>query len=391
MAYFQHLRLTDFRSYDALDLRFDSRPVVLFGANGAGKTNLLEALSCFSAGRGLRRAATKDMGRLEAGERRPAWGVVAEIINGPSPDCDLAERPLVKTADEDIIKVAIGQIPEAPGRKIVRIDGRSTNLLELSNYIRMMWLTPNQDRLFSGGAGERRKFIDRFSLIHNPTHGQHAIRYEKARTQRNRLLSDGIHDPQWYDALETEMAIYGSHMAITRTQTVASLKATIKSLPPSAFPQADLALEGDIETLAYQGLSHDHISDQFKALLSDHRAVDIRAGRSLKGIHKSDLVVRHAEKNMPAENCSTGEQKALLIGLILAHARGQSDQRPVLLLDEVTAHLDDERRGALIEDLVGLGTQIFMTGTDALFFKNFKSRAQFFHVHEGDVHPFHAD
>lgn len=368
MTHVHSLRLTDFRSYAALDLELTPAPVVLFGANGAGKTNLLEAISLLSPGRGLRRAKMEDIARRSGETTAPAWGVVAHV-----------------SSFDDIVKIAVGQVPEYPRRRTIRVDGKTASGTALAQLLTLMWLTPAQDRLFTGPASDRRKFLDRFSLIHSPQHGMNVLRYEKARTERNRLLSDGITDAGWYDALEADLAARGALIAQARAQTVVRLIDEIDARPEGAFPKAVLALEGDAEEMCQSGLSCADVEDAVRQSLYDNRPKDMRAGRTLSGVHRSDLRVMHAAKQMPAEDCSTGEQKALLIGLILAHARAQADKQPILLLDEVAAHLDVDRRAALIEELIALETQVFMTGTDANLFTAFNGRAQMFEVSDGDI------
>ena len=368
MAHISSLRLTDFRSYTQLDLNLSDKPVVLFGANGAGKTNLMEAISFLSPGRGFRRAKMEDIARKHNGNISRAWGINASI---------------------DGVKISVGQVPEYPKRRIVKLDGKPATGSKLAGMITLMWLTPAQDRLFTGPAADRRKFIDRFSLIHSPTHGMSSLRYEKARSERNRLLSDGITDIGWYEALEKDMASYGAKIAQARAYTITRLVDEIESrskkIENDIFPKSTLSLDGEAEEKFQSGLSFDDVEDFILEDLARNRPLDQRAGRTLRGVHRSDLRVRHAAKNMNAEDCSTGEQKALLIGLILAHARAQSKLRPILLLDEVAAHLDIDRRAALIEELTALNTQLFMTGTDASLFEAFKGRAQSFEVKDGEL------
>ena len=368
MAHIASLRLTDFRSYSSLDIALTGAPVVLFGPNGAGKTNLLEAVSFLSPGRGLRRAKMEDLARREGETTAPAWGINAQV---------------------DDTRVSIGQVPEHPKRRIIRIDGKNATGPRLAELLTLMWLTPTQDRLFTGPASDRRKFLDRFSLVHAPSHGLSSIRYEKARSERNRLLSDGITDRGWYDALEADMAMQGAHIAqaraITATRLTEEIETRAAAKDDDVFPKAIVTLEGEAEEQFQGGQSFDDVENFIREALAADRPLDQRAGRTLRGVHKSDLKVRHAEKNMPAQDCSTGEQKALLIGLTLAHARAQADKSPLLLLDEVAAHLDINRRAALIEELIALGTQIFMTGTDASLFEAFNDRAQMFEVKDGKV------
>lgn len=283
------------------------------------------------------------------------------------------------------MKLAVGQVPEHPRRRTMRLDGKTATGAVVAKCLTLMWLTPAQDRLFTGPASDRRKFLDRFSLVHTPDHGLNVLRYEKARTERNRLLSDGVTDSGWYDALEADMAARSAHIAIARAKTTVRLIEEIDTRPEGAFPKAIIALVGEAEDMAQSALGYTDIETAIRERLAQHRPHDMRAGRTLEGIHKSDLRVTHAAKSMPAEDCSTGEQKALLIGLVLAHARAQAKKEPLLLLDEVAAHLDEDRRAALIEELLALKTQVFMTGTDASLFEAFAGRAQMFKVSEGKV------
>lgn len=368
MAHIASLRLTDFRSYSSLDITLNGAPVILFGPNGAGKTNLLEAVSFLSPGRGLRRAKMEDLARREGENTASAWGINAQV----------GDR-----------RISVGQVPEYPKRRIVRLEGKNATGSQLGQLLTLMWLTPAQDRLFTGPASDRRKFLDRFSLVHAPSHGLASLRYEKARSERNRLLSDGVTDRGWYDALEADMATQGAHVAqaraITVTRLIEEIERRAAAKDNDVFPKAIVTLEGEAEEQFQSGLAFEDVESYIRETLASERPLDQRAGRTLRGVHKSDLRVRHCEKNMPAEDCSTGEQKALLIGLTLAHARAQSESSPILLLDEVAAHLDIDRRAALIEELIALGTQVFMTGTDASLFEAFAGRAQMFEVREGAV------
>ena len=368
MAYISSLRLTDFRSYANLDVTLTGQPVVLYGANGAGKTNLMEAISFLSPGRGLRRAKMEDLARKENDHIMPAWGINAVI---------------------DDIKVSVGQVPEHPKRRVMKLNGKNATGAQLGDVLTLMWLTPAQDRLFTGPASDRRKFIDRFSLIHSPTHGLSSLRYEKARAERNRLLSDGITDIGWYEALETDMGTYGAKVAQARAYTISRLVDEIErrdqEKSDDVFPKSNITLEGEAEELFQSGLPFDDVEHFIREDLASNRILDQRAGRTLRGVHRSDLRVRHDAKNMAAEDCSTGEQKALLLGLTLAHARAQAKMKPILLLDEMAAHLDIDRRAALIEELIALGTQLFMTGTDASLFEAFEGRAQCFEVSNGTL------
>lgn len=342
---------------------------MLYGPNGAGKTNLIEAVSFLSPGRGLRRAKLDDIARkYNDGEASPAWGVSARI--------SAAHEPL---------KLSVGQVHEYPRRRIIRIDDKNATGAELAACLTLMWLTPAQDRLFTGPASDRRKFLDRLTLVHAPDHGMHVSRYEKARSERNRLLSERITDAGWYNALETDMAIHGARIAVARVHTTYRLTEEINGRENSPFPKASIKLEGSAEEMHQDGMPLDTLRQTISEQLSRNRSRDLQAGRTLDGVHKTDLRIRYIAKNMAAEDCSTGEQKALLIGLTLAHARAQSEKEPILLLDEVAAHLDEGRRASLIEELLDLNTQIFMTGTDASLFNAFAGRAQMFSVSEGRV------
>ncbi|RKQ69458.1 DNA replication and repair protein RecF [Litorimonas taeanensis] len=369
MRHISALRLTDFRNYHSLDVTFGPEPVVLFGPNGAGKTNLLEALSFLSPGRGMRRAKIEDLAKRTINSQAVAWGINATLNNET--------------------KISIGQIPEYPRRRLVRLNGANATSTELAQEINLMWLTPVQDRLFTGPAGDRRKFLDRFVFAHVPGHGAISSRYEKARSERNRLLSDGVQDTRWFEALETDLAIYGSQIAEARAATLTALQAEI-SARDSVFPKAQISIEGHYETLSLKGMDTQGVQNALKEDLAKGRSLAQRAGRTLIGPHRSDLCVTHIAKSMPASDCSTGEQKALLIGLMLAQARTHNgptikSRKPILLLDEVAAHLDEGRRAALIEELLALETQVFMTGTDESLFKAFDGRSQNFEVKDGHV------
>ena len=369
MAAIASLRLIDYRSYSALDTEFHPGVIALFGPNGAGKTNLLEAISLLSPGRGLRRAKTDALARICDGSRAPGWGINAFLYQ---PD------------DQDKLQISIGQVPEQANRRLVRIDGRQASGTELAKYVSLLWLTPAQDRLFTGPASDRRKFIDRFALAYNAEHGSHAIRFEKARSERNRLLSDGVTDWSWYNAIEADLADFGAKMAQTRVLTIEQLQVQISSRE-TIFPRSLIGLDGLLEGKFSQGQSLPDVTDFYRACLKEDRSIDLRAGRTLKGPHRTELHVTHAAKAMPAGLCSTGEQKALLIGLILAQARALKDKAPILLLDEVAAHLDEIRRAALAEELLDLGLQVFMTGTDKDLFSDFGDQAQQMKVSDGHI------
>jgi DNA replication and repair protein RecF len=331
------LTLTDFRNHAALTLSPGAGFVVLTGENGAGKTNILEAVSLLAPGRGLRRAALSAMARQGGGG---GFGVAATLPHE--------------------VEIATGTLAAAPERRVVRVQGASAAATALPEWLTVLWLTPATDRLFVEPAGERRRFLDRLTLALAPGHAVHATRYEAAMRERNRLLADDRPaDPEWLTALEVRMAEHGAALDAARADTVALLAERLASAPAGAFARAGLRLEGDaVEPAA------------FAHALSVGRRRDAAAGRTLVGPHRADLAVTHCDKDQPAALASTGEQKALLIGIVLAHAELVADRTgraPVLLLDEVAAHLDPVRRAALFERLAGRG-QVWMTGTEPALF-----------------------
>ncbi len=368
------LRLTDFRNYAALSLACDTRHVVLTGENGAGKTNLLEALSLMTPGRGFRRARLDEMARLGGAG---TWSVFARL-EGPDGEVRLGTGAEA-TASEDETR-----------QRRVRIDGTPAKSADdLLEHCRVLWLTPAMDGLFSGPAGDRRRFLDRLVLAVDPGHGARVSAYERAMRGRNRLLEDDRLDLDWIAAIEEQMAELGVAVASARVETVSCLERLIEATRADApFPHAELALEGEIEALVARGGPSAEAEDTFRARLRDSRRRDRAAGRTLDGPHRADLVVRHGPKAMPAHLSSTGEQKALLLGLVLAHARlvGETAGRaPLLLLDEIAAHLDPVRRAQLFDVLEALGSQCWMTGTDAAAFASLGDRAAQFEVSGGAI------
>ncbi|MDQ0465696.1 DNA replication and repair protein RecF [Caulobacter ginsengisoli] len=359
------LTLTDFRSYPAATLAPEGQSVFLFGPNGAGKTNLLEAISLFSPGRGLRGSALAEVGRRmpgEAGGR--AWAVSA----------------IVET-DEDPIQLGTGVETPGAARRLVRIEGETVPPGRLADHIRPMWLTPAQDRLFLEAASERRRFFDRLVFAGEPAHAAHVAAYEKAMRERMRLLTDedGEPDPVWLSALEARLAESGALMAEARARTLLALQEEIDGRGERPFPQARLSLAGEWEKLALSGVDFADIEARLATALTAARPRDAAAGRALTGPHRGDLGVVHAEKDRPAAECSTGEQKALILNLVLAQgarlSRAKTAPNPVLLLDEVAAHLDLHRRAALADEIAALGLQAFLTGTDESLFDHLKGRA----------------
>lgn len=368
------LTLTNFRNYSGLSLDFRPGAVVLTGDNGAGKTNLLEAVSLFTPGRGLRRAPYADVAR-EGGDGGFA---LHARLDGPEGQVEIGTG------------VSGGEGGGDNGRK-VRINGAPARSAEdMLEWLRVVWLTPAMDALFTGPAGDRRRFLDRLVLAIDAAHGQRALDYEKAMRGRNRLLAEGSRDGAWFDAIETQMAETGVAIAAARAELVRLLTAMIDRLPAdSPFPQADISLAGAIEDEVGTAPAVD-VEERFRRALAAGRERDRAAGRTLDGPHRSDLLVRHRPKAMPAELCSTGEQKALLVGIVLSHARltgGMSGMTPILLLDEIAAHLDAGRRAALFSILEDLNCQAFMTGTDASLFSSLAGRAQFLTVDHGTVTP----
>ncbi|MBZ9860936.1 DNA replication/repair protein RecF [Mesorhizobium sp. CA12] len=373
-SYVSKLILTNFRNYATLSLELAPGAVVLSGDNGAGKTNLLEAISFLTPGRGLRRAPYGDVAR-EGGDGGFA---LHARIEGPGGQVEIGTG------------ISGGDAAGEGGRK-VRINGAPARSAEdMLEWLRVVWLTPAMDGLFPGPAADRRRFLDRLVLAIDPGHGQRALDYEKAMRGRNRLLTEGSRDGAWFDAIETQMAETGVAIAAARAELIRLLAAMIDRLPGSGpFPQADISLAGDLESEVAAAPAVD-VEERFRRALANGRERDRAAGRTLDGPHRSDLVVRHRPKSMPAELCSTGEQKALLVGIVLSHARltgEMSGLTPILLLDEIAAHLDAGRRAALFSILEELNCQAFMTGTDAALFSSLAGRAQFLTVEHGNVEP----
>ena len=358
------LRLTAFRNYAAAALDLDHRHVVLTGPNGAGKTNLLEAISLLSPGRGLRRASFET---VQAQGSDIGWAVAAtvETDNGPA-------------------DIGTGAGPD--GGRRVRINGANARSIEaMSDYLRVLWLTPSMDGLFAGPASDRRRFLDRLVTTLIPTHSASVSDYEKAMRQRNKLLDDGG-DTAWLSAIERQMAELGASIHLARTDSLEHLQALIEqSVDDGSFPAAHLGLTPLFED-GTEPTSSAALEAALAGLWSGSRALDRAAGRTIYGPHRVDLEVTYRQKAMPAALGSTGEQKALLIGLILAHARLvklRTGITPFLLLDEIAAHLDPDRRRALFFALDSLGPQCFLTGTDKVLFEALGERAQMLTVREG--------
>jgi DNA replication and repair protein RecF len=366
------LKLSNFRNYAALALSLDERVVVLTGPNGAGKTNLLEAVSFLSPGRGLRRAALTEVARHGSDG---AWAVAARIVNGAGSVEIGTGVTLTADGPESVRRIRVNH---APARA-------SDALLE---HIRVLWLTPSMDGLFTGPASERRRFLDRAVLAIDRQHGTRFNAFEKAMRGRNRLLSEPAPDKAWLAAIEAEMAELGVAIAAARREWTSLASALIEAGGTgAAFPAAEIALEGALEG-DLDVHSAREVEDRYRTLLGTERSRDAAAGRTLFGPHLSDLLVRHGPKQMPAESCSTGEQKALLIGLVLAQARlvaRLTGETPVILLDEIAAHLDEMRRSALFAVLDELACQAFLTGTDTTVFAPLGAKAQRLALSDGHV------
>jgi DNA replication and repair protein RecF len=364
------LSLVDFRNYESLSLGLKPGAVVLTGENGAGKTNLLEAVSFLSPGRGLRRAAYAEIARHGAAD---GFAVHARVSDADG-DTELGTGTMQSVSES--------------GRR-VRINGvdvRSAD--EMLDVLRVVWMTPAMDTLFGGPAGDRRRFLDRLVLAVDPNHAQRTLDYEKAMRGRNRLLADDSRDWAWFDAIEAQMAETGVAIAAARSELVRLLAAMMARLPDDGpFPRALIALDGEVER-AIDEKPAVEVEERLRQALASGRSRDRAAGRTLDGPHRADLLVRHSSKGMPAELCSTGEQKALLIGLVLSHARLSAETTgaaPILLLDEVAAHLDPGRRAALFSILDDLNCQTFMTGTEPSLFSSLAGHAQFLTVSHGAV------
>lgn len=341
------LTLSHFRSHRRTRLEFDGRPVAIYGPNGTGKTNLIEAVSLLSPGRGLRRAGADEI------IRRPeaiGWKVMAKLAG-----TDLGHEV---------------ELTAEPGQpRVTLIDGKPAAQTVLARLLRIVWLVPAQDRLWIEGADGRRRFLDRIAMSFQPDHADAALAYEKAMRERNRLLKDAVADPRWYGALEAQMAEAAVILTANRRGSIARITAAQHGAA-TAFPAADLQLETDDLTAV----------GDYASAFAESRPRDMAAGRTLVGPHRADLLATYIDKAMPASQCSTGEQKALLISLILANARAikaETGAAPLVLLDEVAAHLDAGRRAALFDEICALGAQAWMTGTGLELFVDLGPRAQY--------------
>ncbi len=375
----RRLVLTDFRNYASATLKFGPTPVVLVGQNGAGKTNLMEAVSLLAAGHGLRQAAYADLARVGGGG---GWAVAATVQGG-----------------RGAVEIGTGMLAgaSAAGRsgRVVRVDGEARGgTAALSELVEMVWLTPAMDGLFSGPASERRRFLDRLILCFDPRYRTRLGYFERAMQSRNRLLADGVTDRARLEGFERVMAETGVAIAAARLEAVGQLEATIQlrrdRLPDGPFPWSTLVLAGTIEDELATSAAVD-VEESYARQLAGTRERDRAAVRTLTGPHRSDLLVGHGPKGMPSRQCSTGEQKALLVGLVLAHAELTSQRRdgsgPLVLLDEIAAHLDPARRAGLYAEIQRLGLQAWMTGTDVEPFAPLAGTAQILRVEEGRLEP----
>jgi DNA replication and repair protein RecF len=366
------LALADFRSYAAARLEPAPGVTVLHGPNGAGKTNLLEAISLLTPGKGLRGATAAEMGRREPGEARGRpWAVSVEL--------------------DDETRLGTGVQGAGAARRIVRIDGETAPPGRLLDYLRPVWATPEQDRLFSDARADRLRFFDRLVFAADPDHAASVSTYEKALKERLRLLTDGAEgrpaDPLWLDALEDRLATSGARAMRSRAAALRALQAGVDARGDRPFPQAELGLFGETEPLAFENRADEDVAERLREGYRRARARDGGAGRSLFGPHRADLTALHREKNRPAAEGSSGEQKALVLNLILAQLSrlAGAGPQPILLLDEAPAHLDANRRAALFDEIEALGLQAFLTGTDAALFEPLRGRAGFVRVAGGGL------
>ncbi|WP_417456587.1 DNA replication/repair protein RecF [Kordiimonas sp.] len=377
-VYVRNLMLTNFRSYTRASVAPSGTTplVVLTGHNGAGKTNVLEALSFLAPGRGLRQASVAEVAKQ--GSTSP-WVVAATLgVSG------------------DDIKVGTGQDADATdgaGKRVVRMDGQtvsSSNML--GDRWSVTWLTPQMDRLFIEGPSSRRRFLDRLVLGLYPDHSRQVGAYERVMRERNRLLGDrGMHaDAAWLSAIEARMAEHAVAVATARLDYAGQLAGQLEAAEDGPFPKAELAIDGWLEGLLADGMAAVEAETLYRDKLLSLRGRDMANGRTGEGVHRTDLIVTHAPKAMRADLCSTGEQKALLVALVLANAKLQSamkGQAPLMLMDEVAAHLDESRRAALFAALASLGGQCWLTGTDRSLFAALEGQAEFFDVCDGSIQP----
>jgi DNA replication and repair protein RecF len=375
-ARIERLMLSDFRSFASADLRFEDGPVILIGPNGSGKTNILEAVSLLTPGRGLLGAKLGDMTRRRSNNPRGGWAISAEISGLAGP-----------------IKLGTGLAHDAAGRdrRAFRLEGDNARPRDIAELVRLVWLTPAMERLFEESTGTRRRFFDRLVATLDASHPTRLGRYERALTERQRLLNEGTGEPAWLAGLERIIAEEGVAICAARQQALARLNAQIAAGGPwtdeALFPRAELSLDGGLEGLLALKPAV-LVETEFERSLEAGRARDAGAGRALEGAHRTDLKARHAAKAMPAAECSTGEQKALLLNILLAHirlVRETAGRAPIMLLDEIAAHLDEVRREALFSALDEAGAQVFLTGTEMSAFGALAARAQVFEINHSQA------
>jgi DNA replication and repair protein RecF len=376
-ALVRRLTLSNFRNYRAAILEAGTRPIVLCGPNGAGKTNLIEAISFLAPGRGLRRATLEE---VACNEGDGSWAVSTEV-EGALGLATLGTG--IERAAEDA----------ATAQRKYRIDREPVgSAAAFSDHVRIIWMVPAMDSLFTGAPAERRRFLDRLTTAIDSEHSSRVNAFERALRSRNRLLEDPRPDAHWLDAVEHETAELAVAVASLRAETVSRLRAALSARAQSAFPPADIALDGWMESLL-PGEPAVVVEERYREKLRENRGRDAAAGRTLDGPHLTDLAVVYAQKGIAAADASTGEQKALLIGLVLAHARliaEMTGSAPILLLDEVVAHLDPSRRMALHGELAQLGAQVWMTGADPALFTEIKSQAMLVEVQSGHLQVRHG-
>ncbi len=359
MTFITSLTMSHFRSYKQAKFDLDKRPVAIFGPNGSGKTNILEAVSLFSPGRGLRGSSAESM------MRKPdclGWKIIGHVMSG-----------------DRLMEIVFSSMNGAA--REVTIDGKNATQIALAQHSRVLWLVPSMDRLWVEGAEGRRRFLDRISLSFFPSHAENTLRYEKSMRERNRLLKNQVLDPHWYKALERQMAEAGAAINIAREQALEFILTSQRGAT-TEFPVAELELQQTEGSLP-------RTTEDLYDALKESRLRDLATGRTMVGPHKTDVCGAYAAKDIPASQCSTGEQKALLVSIVLANARALAHsygKAPLLLLDEISAHLDKDRRAALYEEICTLGLQAWMTGTEEDLFEEFGNRAQFIQVGlKGDI------
>jgi DNA replication and repair protein RecF len=361
------LSMANFRNHTETRIEISSKPVVITGSNGSGKTTILEAVSLLAPGRGLRKARLGDLGNVRSSQ---PWAV-ATLLQGIHGEA----------------KIGTGLDPENEERRLVKIDGKHAGHSELSQHVAMLWLTPQIEQLFQEGASAERKFMDRLVYGFDPSHATRMNAYEQAMRDRNRLLQDNRNDSYWLDALEQTMAEHAASIAASRLEALANINHAM-TLATHSFPRSHLAVSGFVEDPLMRGEPALAVEEGFRTALAQNRAADSAAGRALLGVHRSEFHVLHLEKQMPAAQCSTGEQKAVMLSMVLAQTRSMMHLKglvPILLLDEMIAHLDSTRKLELFEEICQTQAQVWMTGTDAELFADLEGKAQAFRVEEGRI------